>query len=105
MNAKLKFFLNGLKRFGPVIVALTVPGGEKIAEVIQKGIAAAEQIPGATGPEKKVHVKDLVGAFVDAENLRLRKKLDKTAVLETADAAIDTVVGVLKVAEKAKAAQ
>ena len=105
MNAKLKGFLNGLKKVAPVLVALMVPGGDKIALELQKGIAAAEKMPGATGAEKKAHVIALVGAAVDAENLRLRKKLDKAAVLETADAAIDTVVGVLKVAEKAKAAQ
>jgi L-asparaginase II len=104
MNAKLRGFLKQLRRVAPIILAVTVPGGKgvQIASVIERGMSAAEQIKGADGAAKKAHVLSLVAVAVDAENMRKGKRLNKLAVIQTASAAIDTVVGVVNVASAAR---
>lgn len=100
----LSRFLDVLNRVGPIFLPL-VPGGDKIAvlvPVIVHAIGEAEQIQGATGPEKKAHVLSIVAAGVDVANSTGKLKLDPTEVHAVASEGIDTVISAIHVAEGAR---
>lgn len=94
-------WLELLKQIGPIIVAATVPGGAILAPIIVSGIATAEQIPGASGPEKKQHVIELATAAAQGINAAAGKPvIDPVTVQQVAGSAIDTVVGSVNLAHK-----
>lgn len=90
-------WLTILKVLGPAIIATTVPGGALIAPLIVTAIAEAEKIRGASGPEKKAAVIELVKVGVAGVNAASKGKvtIDPVAAAKTASAAIDTTIGVI----------
>lgn len=97
-------FLAVLNAVGPIVLA-AVPGGAGIAPlipVIVGAIGEAEQIKGATGPEKKQHVLNVVAAGVVTANSTGKVTLDPVEVNTVASHGIDAVVGTIHVVEGAK---
>lgn len=97
-------FLAVLAAVGPVMLTL-VPGAEKIGALIPVVVAAigdAEQIKGATGPQKKAHVLAIVAAGVAVANSTGKLKLDAAEVAGVASGGIDTVIAAIHVANGAK---
>ena len=84
---------------GPILA--TVPGGAKIApfvSVISTGIQEAEQIPGATGADKKAHVMNLaMSAFAALQATGKVHLGDATDFQNMVGAGVDTTVGVINV--------
>ena len=88
----------------PLILA-NVKGGDKIAPVIPvivSGIQEAEEIAGASGPDKKAHVLKTVDAGVAAANATGKVQLDPAEVQQVASDGIDAVIGTIHVVEGAK---
>jgi hypothetical protein len=97
-------WLNLVKLVAPLVLS-NVKGGDKIAEMIPTitdGIAEAEQIKGASGPEKKAHVLNVVHAGVAAANASGKVTLDQAEVQGIASDGIDAVVNTLHVIDGAK---
>lgn len=93
MNSKLAAFLAILNQVAPVVLA-AVPATRDLAPFIIKGIAAAEQIPGATGPQKKAAALALTGEVADALSAK-GVLLERGTTEANVSAAIDTVVGIV----------
>lgn len=82
------------------IVLVTVPGGAAFAPLVSTvihGISEAQQIAGASGPEKKAHVLALVQDSVNVSNVAAAAAgkavpFDPAAINATASVAIDAVV-------------
>jgi hypothetical protein len=92
-----KKFLRIVEAFAPVVLS-NVPKGEKIAPlipVIIHGIQEAEQIPGASGAEKKAHVLEVVSAGVTAVNATGKVKLDPVEVADIASKGVDLTVQIV----------
>lgn len=102
MNSK---WLDILKMVGPIVVAVTVPGGQLLAPIIVGAIESAEKLPGASGAEKKAHALELVKAGAAAANAVTGKvKIDPEQAVAVARSGIDTVVGAVNLVATAKAA-
>lgn len=87
-------FLQILTTVAPVIL-LAVPGGAAlapVAAVIVTGIADAQKKPGATGPEKKAFVLQLVKDATEGAVLVKPGAIDPVLVQEAAGHAIDAVI-------------
>lgn len=101
---KLDRFLAVLNAVAPAIL-LAVPNGDKIAAVIPQithGIAEAQQMKGATGPEKKAHAMSIANDAVQSLNATGKVKLDSNEVQAVASHGIDAVVGTIHVIDGAK---
>ena len=68
---------------------------------ILNAIKEAEQIQGATGPEKKGHVLAVVDAAVAVVNQVGQVHLDPAEVHQVAGTAIDTIIGVIHLIDAA----
>ena len=87
----------------PVVLA-TVPGGEKIAPfvpLVSAGIQEAEQIPNASGPEKKAHVIDLAMAAFQTLQATGKLHMDAAQFQSTVGAGVDATVGVVNLVHQA----
>ena len=104
MAFDLKKFLSVVTAVGPLVL-LSVPGGEKLGPLLPVIVAAigdAEQLKGATGPEKKAHVLAILAAAVTTANATGKVHLDLAEVQAVADKGIDAVIGTLHVIHGAK---
>jgi hypothetical protein len=105
MGFPFKKFVAALTTLAPIVLLL-VPGGDKVAPfvpVILAGIAEAEKIKGATGPEKKAHVQSLVAGVADGIALAKPGEIDKEELLEASGSAIDAIIATIRVIETAQA--
>jgi hypothetical protein len=69
--------------------------------MIMNGIDEAEQLPGASGAEKKAHVLALVATGVSITNATGKSHLDPVAIATIAGHGIDAVVGTVNVVRDA----
>lgn len=91
-----------VKLVAPLVLAY-VKGGQKIAPIVPavvNGIIEAEQIKGASGPDKKAHVIALVGDSVEAVNAAKPNSLDPATTKDTAGYVIDATVGVTNIVKQ-----
>lgn len=87
-------------------VLMAVPHGEKIAPyipIITTGIQEAEQIPGASGAEKKAHVVNLAMAAFQSLQQTGKVHLNQTDFSDTVSAGIDATVGTINLVHQAHA--
>lgn len=101
--SKLDVFKLLLGQLGPTVLAAS-PGGAKLAPFIPAvlhGIEEAEQIKGASGPDKKKHVLSIVGGAVGAVQQATGKLLPTLEIEQTASLGIDTVISTIKLLEHA----
>jgi hypothetical protein len=104
MHFNFHKFLAVVAKVGPMVL-LAVPGGDVIAPlipVITAAIGDAEQIKGATGPEKKAHVLAVAAAAVTTLNATGKVTLNPTEVAQITSAGVDAVIGTVHVIEGAK---
>lgn len=104
MKFNLTKFLGIVNALAPVVL-LAVPGGAVIAPivpVIVNAITEAEQISGASGPEKKAHVLNIVDAAVVTANATGKVHINPTEAADAASHGIDAVIGAVAVIEGAK---
>lgn len=91
-----------LKTLAPIIFAM-VPQTQAIAGRISDAIGQAEEIPGATGVEKKAHVMQITADAIAAVNtVAGSEKLPPVETLAVASSVIDTVVSVINALDKVK---
>jgi hypothetical protein len=103
MNDRLRQFLDILKMVGPGVLAALVPGAAAFAPLIVTAINEAEQLVGATGPEKKAYALELVGVGVTAANAIAKKPLLDTDETKAAvSAGINAVVSTINIVQKAQ---
>ncbi len=92
-------WLRVLAIVGPKVLMFTPLA--PIAGIVVGAIQTAESIPGATGPQKKALVQELVSAGVQATNTLAGKTIIDPAVAQAASgSAIDTVVSVANIVDK-----
>lgn len=92
-----------VKLLAPIVVAATVPHGALLGPLLATGISDAEQLVGATGPEKKAHVLKLVVDGVLALNTaKGHDVLDPSAVSVAAGQAIDATITVVNYIDLAR---
>jgi len=107
MKFDFKKFLAVVGQVGPIILAAT-PGGEKIPkDLIGKIVGAigeAQEIKGASGPDKKAHVLKVLAAGVDVANATGRVNLDGAAINSVASAGIDNVIATVHIIQGSKVA-
>lgn len=104
MKFNLGKFLAVVAQIGPVILAAT-PGAEKFAPVVGPivgAIGAAEQLAGASGPEKKAHVLEIAKAAVKTANATGKVQIDEADVEEIVGTGVDNVIKTIHVIEGAK---
>lgn len=104
MKFNLGKFLAVVSQVGPIVLAAT-PGAEKFAPLVTTIVGAigeAEQIKGASGPEKKAHVIAVAKAAVEVANTTGKVKLDPADVDAAVGAGVDAVLGTVHVLEGAK---
>jgi len=93
-------WLEVLAQVGPGVLKFT-PLAPIAPEVIA-AIGEAQQMPGATGPEKLAHVVNIATEAAQATNAQAgRVVIDPVAMQSTAATAISTVVQVTKMVEAA----
>ena len=93
-------WLEILKQVGPIVLMFTPLA--KLVPSIVAGIAAAEGLPGASGPEKKALVQQIVAAGVAGANAQAgREVIAPDEATAAASAAIDTIVTVTNIVSKA----
>jgi hypothetical protein len=93
-----------LAQFLAPAVLMAVPHGDKIAPfvpVITSGIQEAEQIPGASGPEKKAHVMNLAMAAFQTLQRSGKVHLDVGQFQSVIGAGIDATVGTIDLVHQA----
>jgi hypothetical protein len=96
----MKRWLQILETVGPMLLSF-VPATQAIVPFVVAGIGIAEQIPGATGPQKKTFVEQLIALAAGATNTATGKTtIDPTAAVTAAGSAIDTVVGIVNLIHK-----
>jgi hypothetical protein len=85
----------------PMILSF-IPGMPAIlVPVVIQGINEAEQIKGATGPEKKQHVLSLVNLTITTTNaIAKRTVIDAAKVMPIVDRAIDTGISIVNLLSK-----
>lgn len=97
-------WLNLVKQFAPLVLAFAVPHGADLAPYVSLGIAEAEAIKGASGPDKLAHALAIVRAGVAGANSAAgRTVLDPASVDASIEAAVSTVVNVANLVHQAKA--
>jgi hypothetical protein len=94
-------WLELLKVLGPVIIATTVPHGDLIAPAIVNAIAEAEQIKGATGPEKLAHVVAIASNTAQIAQTS-GVNINPAAVAAATVEAINTTVAVINIIHEAQ---
>lgn len=102
---KLNTILGLVGKFGPMILP-SVPGGQRVIPfipVITHGIVEAEQLPGASGAEKKAHVLNLLADSVTALNATGKTHLDLDELSGIASHGIDTTIGAVNLLHHAGA--
>lgn len=85
-------------------VLLAVPHGEKIAPyvpIITTGIQEAEQIPGASGADKKAHVVNLAMAAFQTLQQTGKVHLDQTEFQIAVSSGIDATIASINAVKKA----
>lgn len=90
--------------FAPIIL-LNAPKGDKIAPFIPQivnGIIEAEQIPGATGAQKKDHVMKIVKTGAVIANATGKVNLDPDEIAGITSKGIDLTIDVMHAANGAK---
>lgn len=103
MKFNLGKFLAVVSQIGPVILAAT-PGAERFGPIVGEVVGAikeAEQIKGASGPEKKAHVLAIAKAAVNTANASGKVKIDPNTVDQVVGAGVDTVIGTIGLIEDA----
>lgn len=103
MHFNFHKFMSVVNKVAPVVL-LAVPGGERLEPFINEvitGMGEAEQMPGASGPEKKQHVLKIVKSVVSAANAA-GAHVDVAGTEQAASAGIDAVIGTLHVINGAK---
>ena len=101
MKFNLRAFTTLVRQIAPIVLA-AVPNGQKLGPVINTITAAieeAEQIPGATGAEKKDHVLKITAAGVAVANAA-GAKLNDAEIAAIAGNGIDAVVGAVNAVKK-----
>lgn len=96
-------WLDAIKTVAPIALSL-IPGVPPVLiPLIVHGIETAEKLPGATGPQKKAYVIDLVNSGVAGTNAAAGKQvIDPVAVSTAVDEGIDTAVAVANAIASAK---
>jgi len=95
-------WLDLVKLLAPVVL-VNVKGGEKIAPLVPlviNGITEAEQIKGATGPEKKAHVLNIVDAAIQTINATSKVHIDLAGAKAATSGGIDAVVSAVNAVAK-----
>lgn len=96
MHMNWKKFAQVVNILGPQILGLVNPSLVPIAGKITHAIVEAEAIPGATGAQKALHVKNIAQDAVTSANLA-GANIDAGAVDESIQEGIDTVIAVTKI--------
>lgn len=100
---KLKQFLEILASVGPMILSL-LPETAPFAPLVSQAIAAAEQIPGATGPQKKAIAVSIVQIAAQAgDQAAGRTVVDPATLGSLVSQGIDTTVAAVNLVQAAKA--
>lgn len=95
-------WLEVLETMGPAVLAFT-PAAPFIPAVVT-GIKLAEQLKGASGPEKKQAAQDVALAIANGVNeAKGQPTIDAATLSTVTGTAIDTVVGVVNLTHKAAA--
>lgn len=98
-------WLDVVKSLAPVIIAIVAPGLAPLGTVIASAITEAEQLAGASGPDKKAHVVAIASDAAAAINLTAKKTVvDPATVASSAGSAIDVVVSVANMIHNAATA-
>lgn len=93
-------FLDVLKVMGPALVSF-LPGGPIYGSLLLAGIEAAEQLPDASGAEKKALVMQMVALGIQGvKTAKPDAPVDPTEIATLVGTGIDTVVGVVNVLAK-----
>lgn len=96
----LTSWLRAIEGIAPLILVL-IPGIPKeLIQPITKAIQAAEQIPGATGPEKLEAAKDLISASAATINAAKPGTVNVEAIDSAVEHGIATVIAVTNVTKK-----
>lgn len=95
--SKLSRFLEIVKVMAPIALGLVNPALIPISSIVTEAIAKAEQIPGATGVQKAQHVKEITMSAVKAINVAKPETLNETAIEQSLQDGIDTVISTTKV--------
>jgi hypothetical protein len=96
----MKKFLSILQLVGPSIISAVVPGGPVIAQLVTDAIGKAQQIPGATGSEKKSFALQVITDGALSVNAGTGKPvLDNAALVNAASQGIDAVVSAVKLVQ------
>ncbi len=88
------------------VVLMNVPHGDKIAPyvpIITAGIQEAQQIPGASGADKKAHVMNLAMAAFQSLQQTGKVHLSASDFQATVGAGIDATVGTINLVNQAHA--
>lgn len=104
MKFNLSRFLAIVSTVGPAVLS-TIPGGERLQPIVGEIVGAikeAEQIKGASGPEKKAHVLAIAKAAANTANATGKVKIDPNEVDQVVGAGVDAVIGTVHVVEGAK---
>jgi hypothetical protein len=97
-------WLKLIEQLAPIVLAATPAA--PLAPFVAIGIAHAEALKGASGPDKQAHALAIVNAGIQATNAVTGKDLIDPAIAnQTALSAIDTVVNVANIVSKAQAAK
>lgn len=107
MNKHLGDFFHILATVGPSILALYPPLAP-VASLVVLAITEAQKLKNkdgepVPGPEKKIHAMNIVGPVVTAgHDAHIKGFEQPDVILATVSTGIDTVVGMVKVAEGTK---
>lgn len=94
-----------IKTVAPIVLMM-IPGMAPLVPLVIFGITEAEQIRGASGPQKKQHVMEIVQAGLTGTNAVAKKELlPPQQTMQTVSAAIDTVVGVANLIDRVHAVE
>lgn len=101
ISSVLQKFLAIIQTVGGVVISLVAPQLSPIIHDIIVGITAAEQIAGATGPQKLASVQQIASDAADAVNTAHGTPIiDKTALAATVASAVGTVISATNVVIK-----
>jgi len=93
-------WLQILAQLGPIVLAATPLSA--LTPAVIAGIAAAEQLPGATGPGKKALVQQIVSAAAEGTNAQAgRTIIDPKLAVDSAGHVIDTIVNITNIVQQA----
>ncbi len=96
----MSHWLQLLAQLGPIVLAATPLSA--LAPAVVAGIAAAEGLPGATGPQKKEIVKQIVSAAAQGANAQVgRTIIDPALAVDSASHVIDTIVNITNIVHQA----